>query len=65
MHPKEAKVTDHTHTATQTPRALCGSILPVIIVSVALNILLMVVLLLVMIVFIIKARRKTGTNFAA
>ena len=48
--------------ATQTPGQNSGSTLPVIIVSVALNILLIAVLVLIVIVFIVKAWRKTGTD---
>ena len=64
MHSKQkVEKTLYMHTATQTPGQLSGSILPVIIISVALNILLIAALVFIITVFIILAWRKTGTVF--
>ena len=48
------------HTATQTPGELSSFILPVIVVSVTLNILFIAAIIVLIVIVIITARKKSG-----
>ena len=52
----------NTGTASQTPEEVSGFILPVMITSVTFNIMFLAAFLFTAVVFIIKARRNSGSD---